>query len=100
MRVIVFGASGGIGRKVVPLLLAAGHSVAAFVRASSNRKALDVTDAAIVVGDALDRSSVDSAFAGQKLLSGQFFAFTTSLWIDDECKGTSLRGAHSDVAIC
>ena len=65
MNVIVFGASGGIGRAVVPRLLEAGHGVTAFVRETSDRTALDATDARIVTGDALDRKSVDAAFEGQ-----------------------------------
>ena len=57
MRVFVAGATGAIGRQLVPLLLDAGHEVSALVRdparAPSGVRALR--------GDALDRASVTDA---------------------------------------
>lgn len=40
MRLVVFGASGAMGRHVVPLAVAAGWSVRAVVRSESQRDSL------------------------------------------------------------
>ena len=64
MRVIVFGASGGIGSRLLPLLLDAGHVVSVFLRPTSNREALQCIQCTNILGDAEDRASVDAAFHG------------------------------------
>ncbi|MBF6595568.1 MAG: SDR family oxidoreductase [Thermaceae bacterium] len=63
MKLVVFGASRGVGRQVVEQALGAGQSVTAFVRSAdalSSRPHL-----AIVQGDALDSDSVFRAVQGQ-----------------------------------
>ena len=62
MRVLVTGASGFIGRRVVARLLEDGHEVRALVRASSDRSALGGTEQ--VVGDLLDPASLAPAVRG------------------------------------
>jgi putative NADH-flavin reductase len=65
MRVLVFGATGSVGRHVVEQGLARGHEVTAFVRDPSG---LDVTHEGLKVfrGDVLDVSSVKLAVRGQE----------------------------------
>lgn len=63
MRVIVFGASGGVGRAAVEQAAAAGHEVTAFVRDPSTLSAPEGVP--VVQGDALDEAAVRGALAGQ-----------------------------------
>ena len=57
--VIVTGATGYIGSRLIPRLVERGHAVRALVRPES--KALAPEGAAVVVGDALDASSIAAA---------------------------------------
>ncbi|WP_166344892.1 NAD-dependent epimerase/dehydratase family protein [Phytoactinopolyspora limicola] len=57
MRVLVAGATGVIGRQLVPLLEDAGHDVVALSRTSPN----SATRHDVVVADALDRDATSSA---------------------------------------
>lgn len=63
MRILVLGASGGIGRLVVEQALGHGHDVTAFVRDPSR---LDVKHErlTVFVGDATDAGAVRDAMAG------------------------------------
>ena len=63
MKLIVFGATGTIGRHVVDRALAQGHEVTAFARAPG---ALDSTDPKLTraAGDVLDRDAVADAVRG------------------------------------
>ena len=72
--VLVFGGTRGVGLETVRLLRDSGEAVTVLVRASSDTAALKTTGATLVVGDALDRASVDAAFA-----SGQFRAVVSTL---------------------
>ncbi|WP_298040938.1 NAD(P)-dependent oxidoreductase [uncultured Microbacterium sp.] len=63
MRIIVFGATGGVGRQVVRRAREAGHDVTAFVR--SPEKVTDREGIRIVQGDAFDADAVAAAIAGQ-----------------------------------
>jgi putative NADH-flavin reductase len=63
MKVVVFGATGGTGKRLVERGLAAGHDVVAVAR---RPEAITQTHAklAVVKGDVLDAASVASAVAG------------------------------------
>jgi nucleoside-diphosphate-sugar epimerase len=61
MRVFVAGATGAIGKQLVPRLVAAGHEVAGMTRKESNRSLLEELGATPVVADALDRDQVAAA---------------------------------------
>lgn len=65
MKVLVFGATGSVGRHVVEQGLARGHDVTAFVRDPSG---LDVAHEGLTVfrGDVLDAASVQRAVRGQE----------------------------------
>lgn len=64
MRVVVFGATGSVGRHVVEQGLARGHDVTAFVRDPAG---LDLAHEGLTVfrGDVLDAASVERAVRGQ-----------------------------------
>ena len=58
MRVFLAGATGVIGRRVVPLLVARGHSVIGLVRRPADADWLRGLGASAVVGDVFDRDGV------------------------------------------
>lgn len=60
MRIFLAGATGVIGSRLVPLLRAAGHQVAAMTRSARSDRDEDVT---VVVGDVFDRSRLMAAVA-------------------------------------
>jgi putative NADH-flavin reductase len=62
-RVAVFGATGGIGRLVVDQLLAAGHTVTAYVR-NPAKLTVEHPDLTIVQGELGDPAAVARAVAG------------------------------------
>ncbi|MDQ3675257.1 MAG: NAD(P)-dependent oxidoreductase [Actinomycetota bacterium] len=63
MKVLVAGATGAIGRQLVPRLVAEGHDVVGMTRSPSKREALRALGARSVVADALDREAVARAVA-------------------------------------
>ena len=65
MNVIVFGATGTIGRLVVADLLAQGHAVTAFAR-SPERLGMEHANLSLAAGDALREAEVMRAVAGHE----------------------------------
>jgi nucleoside-diphosphate-sugar epimerase len=63
MRVLVAGASGAIGRQLVPALVAAGHEVTATTRSPGKTASLGAAGATPVVVDGLDALAVGEAVA-------------------------------------
>jgi nucleoside-diphosphate-sugar epimerase len=61
MRVFVAGATGAIGRQLVPRLVAAGHEVTGMTRSESKKAMIRELGAVPVVADALDRDQVEDA---------------------------------------
>jgi 2-alkyl-3-oxoalkanoate reductase len=61
MKIFVAGASGAIGRRLVPLLLSNGHEVVGTTRSPEKADALGAAGARPVVLDALDRDAVRKA---------------------------------------
>ncbi len=68
MRVFVAGASGVVGRRLVPLLLRAGHRVVAVARSPRKAAALHAAGALPVELDPFDREAVGKAVAGQDVV--------------------------------
>ena len=66
MRVFVAGATGAIGKQLVPRLVAAGHEVHGMTRSASKKAMLDELGAVPVVADALDPDQVAEAVATAK----------------------------------
>ena len=63
MRIFLAGATGVIGRRLVPLLVGRGHSVTGFVRRSADAGWLYSLGAKAVVGDVFDADGVRRAVA-------------------------------------
>ena len=61
MRVFVAGAGGVVGRRLVPALIQAGHTVGAFTRSERKRKPLAQLGATVFIADALDPGAVNEA---------------------------------------
>lgn len=61
MRVLVAGATGAMGKELLPRLVDAGHEVFAMVRSESGKAAVTRMGAAPVIADALDRAQVGKA---------------------------------------
>jgi nucleoside-diphosphate-sugar epimerase len=66
MKVFVAGATGAIGRQLVPRLVAAGHEVHGMTRHESNKAMLDELGAVPVVADALDPDQVVDAVSAAR----------------------------------
>ncbi len=64
MRIIVFGATGGIGRLLVEKAIAQAHTVTAFVRDPAQLEAR--TGLRVIVGDVVDTEAVADAMDGQR----------------------------------
>lgn len=61
MRVFVAGATGAIGRPLIPKLLAAGHQVTALARTPERARALEAQGVEVALADALDEAGVREA---------------------------------------
>jgi 2-alkyl-3-oxoalkanoate reductase len=66
MRLLVTGATGVIGRRAVPLMLAAGHQVTGIGRSPIGRASLERQGASTLALDLFDRPSVRRALAGHQ----------------------------------
>ena len=66
MRIFVAGATGAIGRQLVPRLVASGHEVHGMTRTESKRAMLHELGALPVVADALDPDQVAEAVANAR----------------------------------
>lgn len=64
MRIVIAGATGVIGRRVVPQLTAAGHEVTGVARSAGRVEAVGRTGARPVIVDLFDRTAVAAAVAG------------------------------------
>ncbi|HZA43830.1 MAG TPA: SDR family oxidoreductase [Rubrobacter sp.] len=64
MKLVIFGTTGGTGRRLLERALAEGHEVTAFVRNPSKLTALNER-LSVVVGDVRDASKVEEAIAGK-----------------------------------
>jgi nucleoside-diphosphate-sugar epimerase len=63
MRVFVAGATGAVGSRLLPRLLAAGHSVVGLTRSPAKAEAIRRSGAEAAVGDALNRAAIVAAVA-------------------------------------
>ena len=63
MKVLVAGATGAIGKQLVPRLVARGHEVTALTRSASKRGLVEAMGATPIVADALDPDQVARAVA-------------------------------------
>ena len=61
MRVLVAGATGAMGKELLPRLVEAGHEVFAMIRSESNMARAAELGAVPIIADALDRAQVEAA---------------------------------------
>ncbi|RZU12163.1 nucleoside-diphosphate-sugar epimerase [Kribbella rubisoli] len=61
MKVLVAGATGGLGRSLVPQLIAAGHEVTGMTRSESGASSVRSFGADVVLADGLDAAAVRAA---------------------------------------
>ncbi len=66
MRVFVAGATGAIGRPLVPMLLEVGHEVCGMTRSEQAAERLRATGAEAIVCDVFDAAAVRGAIAGAR----------------------------------
>jgi nucleoside-diphosphate-sugar epimerase len=59
MKIFIAGASGAIGRRLTPLLLAAGHSVTGMTRTAETARALEAAGVRAVVADVFDVAALN-----------------------------------------
>jgi nucleoside-diphosphate-sugar epimerase len=62
MRVFIAGATGAVGRELVPALISAGHVVAGLTRSPAKAEAIKRAGALPVVADVFDDASIRQAF--------------------------------------
>ena len=81
MKVLVAGATGALGRQLVPRLVAAGHDVTGMTRSNARAGAVRGLGAAPVIADALDPDAVARAVAaaGPDVIVHQLTALSGSL---------------------
>jgi nucleoside-diphosphate-sugar epimerase len=81
MKVLVAGATGALGRQLVPRLVWSGHEVAGMTRSASKRELVHKLGARAVVADALDGEDVARAVASTRpdVIVHQLTALTGSL---------------------
>src|SRR5688500_16657826 len=63
MKVFLAGATGALGRRLIPLLRGHGHDVTGLTRSPEKREALRLAGATPVVADALDEPAMIAAVA-------------------------------------
>jgi nucleoside-diphosphate-sugar epimerase len=61
LRVFLAGATGAIGRFLLPMLVDEGHDVAALVRSSDKSREIEARGVRVFVADALDRDALTAA---------------------------------------
>ena len=66
MRVFVAGATGAIGRPLLPMLLGAGHQVVGTTRSEAKADAVRQAGADAAVVDAMDRDALAAAVKGAR----------------------------------
>jgi nucleoside-diphosphate-sugar epimerase len=63
VRLFLAGASGAIGRRLTPLLIAAGHRVSGITRSAANVRALEAAGVSATVVDVFDADALKKAVA-------------------------------------
>jgi uncharacterized protein YbjT (DUF2867 family) len=69
MKILAVGATGVLGRHVVPRLVERGHKVKAIVRRHEQAQFVQMVGAEPIIGDIFDKDSLNDAARGCMLLS-------------------------------
>lgn len=91
MRCVVFGATGYLGARLVPALLAAGHDVRVMARTPAKlddvpwRRQVEVVD-----GDVTDRERVQRALDGQQVLYYLIHSLLRSDFVDFDARAATI----------
>lgn len=80
MRILVTGATGVIGRRVVPMLVRSGHHVTAIARSPDRRAMLTHSGAAAIPLDLFDPRHVREAVAGHEAVVNLATHMPSSTW--------------------
>lgn len=107
MRVLVTGATGVIGRRVVPLLVGAGHEVTAHARTPERAARLERAGARAFPGDLLDPATARRAVAGHDAIvnlathlpSSSTKMFMPGAWRENDRVRRELSAALADAAL-
>ena len=95
MRILVTGATGFIGTRLVRRLVEEGHSVRALARESSDVGFLRPLDVEIVRGDVLDAPSVERAARGCAVAYHLAAARTASVARPSDVRAINVEGTHN-----
>lgn len=98
MRIFVAGASGVLGRALLPLLATAGHMVTAMTRSPEKAALLGRLGAEPAVADAFDRAAVIQAVAAARL--DAIVHLLTDLGSGDSESNAHLRTVGTPTAPC
>jgi dihydroflavonol-4-reductase len=93
MKALVTGANGLIGANLVRELTAAGHSVRAFVRKSSDIRSLSGLEVETVFGDVMEPETIVAAAKGCEVLFHAAAIFAYWGHSDEELMNTALQGS-------
>lgn len=101
MRILVTGATGKVGSRFVPRLLAKGYDVSVFVRDAAKAAALAGLGAKVVIGDLYDPNTLPAAVAGMDAvihLAALFRTFTDNEGIVRTNREGTIHLAHAAMA--
>src|ERR671915_1164294 len=95
MKIFVAGATGALGRELVPQLVARGHEVVGMTRSASKQDGLQALGARPVVADALDPDAVAQAVASAEpeVIVHQLTALSGKMGIRDMRHPERFEGA-------
>lgn len=80
MRILLTGATGVVGRRVLPLLVAAGHSVTVLARNERARQSMAKSGAQSVCADLFDPDALKRALAGHDTLVNLATHMPSAAW--------------------
>jgi nucleoside-diphosphate-sugar epimerase len=80
MRILISGATGVIGWRVIPLLLSAGYSVTALARDAASSEKLERAGASSATGDLFDLASLKKAASGHDAIINLATHMPSAVW--------------------